>query len=164
MCMCMNVYISMYIRNLDVPNGQHTHDARNTRWRRVLGCLKLQVIFCRRAANSRGCLQKMTYQDKASCDSRPPCNKHVDSVLAHVKMLRKPFCPMWLARTCGLPITCLTYYICMSHWAYTCYFVDRYGTCVLHICNACILYLQCALRMQYVSRMCRAYVQGGEDS
>ena len=42
-----------------------------TGWRTPLGCLKLQVIFCKRAANYRALLRKMTFEDKASYDSTP---------------------------------------------------------------------------------------------
>jgi len=45
----------------------------DTGWRRPIGCLKLQVIFRKRATNYRALLQKMTYKDKASYDSTPPC-------------------------------------------------------------------------------------------
>ena len=34
---------------------------------------KLRVIFCRRATNYRALLRIMTYEDKASYDSTPPC-------------------------------------------------------------------------------------------
>jgi len=44
-----------------------------TGWRKPIGCLKLQVIFCKRATNYRALSQKMTYEDKASNDSTPPC-------------------------------------------------------------------------------------------
>jgi len=37
-----------------------------TGWRRLIGCLKLQVIFRKRATNYRALLWKMTYEDKAS--------------------------------------------------------------------------------------------------
>ena len=37
-------------------------------------CLKLQVIFHRRVTNDRALLQKMTYKDKASYGSSPPCS------------------------------------------------------------------------------------------
>ena len=43
-------------------------------WRRPIGCLKLQVIFHQRATNSRALLREMTYKDKASYDSTPPCS------------------------------------------------------------------------------------------
>jgi len=46
---------------------------RVTGWRRSIGCLKLQVIFCKRATNYRALLRKMTYKDKVSYDSTPPC-------------------------------------------------------------------------------------------
>ena len=42
-------------------------------WRRLIGCLKLQVIIRKRATDYRALLQKMTHKDKASYDSTPPC-------------------------------------------------------------------------------------------
>jgi len=45
----------------------------DTGWRRLIGCRKLQVIFRKRANNYRALLLKMTYEDKASDDSTPPC-------------------------------------------------------------------------------------------
>jgi len=46
-----------------------------TGWRRPIGCLKLQVIFRKRATNYRALLREMTYTDKASCGSEPPFSK-----------------------------------------------------------------------------------------
>jgi len=40
--------------------------ARYIGWRRCLGCLTLQVSFCKRATNYRALLQNMAYKDKAS--------------------------------------------------------------------------------------------------
>ena len=37
-----------------------------------IGCLKLQVIFRKRATEYRALLRKMTYEDKASYNSTPP--------------------------------------------------------------------------------------------
>jgi len=45
----------------------------HTGWRRPMGCLKLQVIFRKRATNYRALLRKMTSKHKASCGSSPPC-------------------------------------------------------------------------------------------
>jgi len=45
----------------------------NAGWRRPIGCFKLQVIFRKRAINYRALLRKMTYKDKASYGSSPPC-------------------------------------------------------------------------------------------
>jgi len=44
-----------------------------TGWRRPIGCLKLQVIFRKRATNYRALLWKMTCKDKAFYGSSPPC-------------------------------------------------------------------------------------------
>jgi len=38
-----------------------------------IGCLKLQVSFCKRATNYRVLLRKMTYEEKASYASLTPC-------------------------------------------------------------------------------------------
>ena len=46
----------------------------STGWLRPIGCLKLQVIFHKRATNYRAVLQKMIYEDKASYGSSPPCS------------------------------------------------------------------------------------------
>jgi len=43
-------------------------------WRRLIGCLKSQVISHKRANNYRALLWKITYKDKASYASMPPCN------------------------------------------------------------------------------------------
>jgi len=44
-----------------------------TGWRRLIGCLKFQVIFRKRATNYRALLRKMSCEDKASYGSSPPC-------------------------------------------------------------------------------------------
>jgi len=45
-----------------------------TEWRRPIGCLKLQVIFRKRATNYRALLRKVTCKDEASNGSSPPCS------------------------------------------------------------------------------------------
>jgi len=47
-----------------------------TGWRRPIGCLKLQVNFRKRAIQYRALLREMTYKDKASYGSSPPCITH----------------------------------------------------------------------------------------
>jgi len=44
-----------------------------TGWRRPIGCLKLKVIFRKRATNYRALLRKMSYIDKASYFSTLSC-------------------------------------------------------------------------------------------
>jgi len=46
--------------------------ALHTGWRRLIGCLTLQVIFRKRATNYRALSQKISYKDKASYDPTPP--------------------------------------------------------------------------------------------
>ena len=41
---------------------------------RLIGCLKLQVIFRKRATNHRALLREKTCEDKVSYDSTPPCS------------------------------------------------------------------------------------------
>jgi len=73
----------------------HSIGRLDTGWRRLIGCLKLQVIFRKRATNYRALLRKMTYEDKASYDSTPPCstfNRVVFKSLRYVfKSLRYVF-------------------------------------------------------------------------
>ena len=46
----------------------------DTWWRRPLGCLKLQVIFRKRATYYRALLRKITYEDEAPYDTTPLCS------------------------------------------------------------------------------------------
>jgi len=48
------------------------HDT-GTGWPRPIWCLKLQVMFHKRATKNRALLRKMTCKDKASYGSSPPC-------------------------------------------------------------------------------------------
>jgi len=58
--------------------------AFTTVWRRPIGCLKLQVIFRKRATNYRALLQKMTYKDKASYGSLLPCTAKSALTFLHI--------------------------------------------------------------------------------
>jgi len=46
----------------------------DTGWRKLIGSPKLQIIFHKRATKYRALLRKMTYKDKGSYGSSPPCN------------------------------------------------------------------------------------------
>jgi len=48
-------------------------EATTTLWRRLIGCLKMQVVFRKRATNYRALVRKILYQDKASYGGSPPC-------------------------------------------------------------------------------------------
>jgi len=49
-----------------------------TGWRRLIGSPKLQIISHKRATKYRSLLQKMTYEDKGSYESSPPCTVKKD--------------------------------------------------------------------------------------
>jgi len=50
----------------------YTHD---TGWRRLIGSPKLQISFHKRATKYRSLLREMTYKDKGSYESSPPCTR-----------------------------------------------------------------------------------------
>jgi len=51
----------------------------STGWRRLIGSPKLQIIFHKRATKYRSLLRKMTYKDKGSYESSPPCSDIMNS-------------------------------------------------------------------------------------
>ena len=51
-----------------------------TGWRRLIGSPKLQIIFHKRATKYRSLLRKMTYKDKGSYESSPPCSLLCDGM------------------------------------------------------------------------------------
>ena len=57
----------------DTPKGL-LRNVYITGWRRLIGSPKLQIIFHKRATKYRSLLRKMTYKDKGSYESSPPCN------------------------------------------------------------------------------------------
>jgi len=65
----MYVYVYMYI-HIHTPTYKFIHQA--TGWRRLMGSLKLQIIFHKKATKYRSLLWKMTYKDKGSYESSPP--------------------------------------------------------------------------------------------
>ena len=56
------------------PTWESTLPVTSTGWRRLIGSPKLQIIFHKRATKYRSLLRKMTYKDKGSYGSSPPCN------------------------------------------------------------------------------------------
>jgi len=62
-----------------------------TGWRRLIGSPKLQIISHKRATKYRSLLQKMTYKDKGSYESSPPCTVKKDKLHpTHWKTENKP--------------------------------------------------------------------------
>jgi len=50
----------------------------NTEWQRLIGSPKLQIIFHKRATQYRSLLWRMTYKNKGSYESSPPCTLHTN--------------------------------------------------------------------------------------
>jgi len=63
----------------------------HTGWRRLIGSLKLQIIFHKRATKYRSLLQKMTYKDKGSYESSPACISCADMYY----LMRNLICIRW---------------------------------------------------------------------
>ena len=61
-CMYVHMYVHVYVCMYAC-----------TGWRRLIGSPKLQIIFHKRATKYRSLLRKMTYKDKGSYESSPPC-------------------------------------------------------------------------------------------
>jgi len=71
---------TVYISFVSTPIYLSCSHRASAGWRRLIGSLKLQIIFHKRATKYRSLLRKITHKDKASYDSTPPCN----SVYIHV--------------------------------------------------------------------------------
>jgi len=69
--LCISCMICSFMIN---PNFR----AGATGWRRIIGHLKLQVIFRKRATNYRALLRTVTCKDKTFCGSSPPSTNSIE--------------------------------------------------------------------------------------
>jgi len=67
---------------------QHRQYNCRTGWRRLIGSPKLQIIFHKRATKYKSLLRKITYKDKGSYESSPPCSK-VSGLARHKRLTTK---------------------------------------------------------------------------
>jgi len=114
MYMFLCLYMNIFIYTVD------------TGCRRPIGCLKLQVIFQKRATNYRILLREMTSKDKASCRSPPPCVQEQTNIC------------MYLYMYIGICIYIYIYmYICYIYvFTYTYMYIYTY----IHICIYTYIY------------------------
>ena len=82
---CIDIHVDVYIRT------------SCTKWRRLIGSPKLQIIFHKRAIKYRLLLRKMTCTDKGSYESSPPysserCRVHVSVVLRNLYKMHDTLC------------------------------------------------------------------------
>ena len=116
--MCHDSYVTWLISICDMT---HSYEYRcvptahgTIEWRRLIASPKLQIILHKRAIKYRALLRKMTYKDKGSYESSPPCNKDLF------------ICVPWLIYTCDMThsymrrdsFLCVTWLIHMDTGAY----------------------------------------------
>jgi len=107
--------------------GMYQSYTWNTGWRRLIGSPKLQIIFHKRATKYRALLRKMTYKDKGSYESSPPCTPRVKIRVKYTECKNVLcVCVAWLNNMCDVtdsyvwPVSVIyvTWHIdvcCMSH-------------------------------------------------
>jgi len=61
-----------------------------TGWRRLIGSPKLQIILHKRATKYRALLRKITYKDKGSYESSPPCMFSKTCLLDQFSVVKEP--------------------------------------------------------------------------
>ena len=80
-----------------------------TGWRRLIGSPELQIIFHKRATKYRSLLQEMTYKDKGSYESSPPCTN------------------TWYSARCVCVCECMCICVCVFLCAMWVYISWRHG-------------------------------------
>jgi len=68
--------------SMTAQGKRHVSHVTTTGWRRLIWSPKIQIIFHKRATKYKSLLQKMTYKDKGSHESSPPCT--CDRHMTHV--------------------------------------------------------------------------------
>jgi len=92
-----------------------------TGWRRLIGSPKLQIIFHKRATKHSSFLWKMTYKDKGSYESSPPCMWH--RTATHCQKLEHT------ATHCNTLQHTATHCNTLQHIATHCNTLPKTGTC-----------------------------------
>ena len=111
MYVCSNVCMCVGIVLAGLTSHHTCMYTYSTGWRGPTGCLNLQVIFRKRANNSGALLRKMTYEDKASCGSWPPCITTCMNVPMKVRwMTRMSHIPLliWMSHVTHVDKSCLS--------------------------------------------------------
>jgi len=70
MCMWIRIYVYAYLHVWIIYMNTYIR----TGWQSLIGSLKLQITFHKRATRYTSLLRKMTYKDKRSYESSPPCS------------------------------------------------------------------------------------------
>jgi len=140
--------------------GANSNLLRNARWnlhrgwRRLIGSPKLQINFHKRATKYMSLLRKITYKDKGSNESSPPCLSCTDGY-------RADFCEfhIWCSHMMQIKCYCTFVYVYTYVYIYVwiCIHV-RHSTWMLkRHCNTCVathvwygntyLYMRCGFQV-----------------
>ena len=85
-CAAVEVAVCVFLS----PNATAHHSGYlRTRWRRLIGSPKLQTIFHKRATKYMSLLRKLTYKDKGSYESSPPCSHQQDVSAKNLRARQK---------------------------------------------------------------------------
>jgi len=71
----LKVLYSIYSQSRVILSSVLILHSLSTGWRRLIASPKLQITFHKRATKYRSLLRKMTYKDKGSYESSPPCSE-----------------------------------------------------------------------------------------
>ena len=123
----MRICICAYLYTYQCIHTEH----QDTGQRRSIGCLRLQVMFRKRATNYRALLRKTTYKDKASYDFTPHCNNQdPQRMCIYIYM---PMCIhkyTYIQKALKTAMRPLRYVqICINPYSYTCTYLYTY-TCI----------------------------------
>jgi len=90
-CLCVRTYVHTYVYVYACMHVSEYACIQNiscallclpcTGWRRLIGSHKWQIIFHKRATKYRSLLREMTYKNKGSYESSPPCIEHVSKCM-----------------------------------------------------------------------------------
>ena len=110
----------------------------NTGWRRLIGCLQLQLIFCKKATEYWALLRKSTYKDKAYYGSLPLCSMNTMYIaepwLESCHTYEWVMSHIWMSHVTHMNESCHIYEWVMSHiW-------HNSGQYVAHINKSCVTY------------------------
>ena len=131
-------------------------------WRRHIGSPKLQIIVHKRAIKYRSLLREMTYKDKGSYESSPPCMRLVavvsfeSPILEYCDWSRQcmmidaydSFCVAVCAAVCCSVLQCVAVCCSQNCTEWVIYLLAFTVLCctVLHCAAVCCSVLQCVLR------------------
>jgi len=102
-----------------------------TRWQRCIGGLEWQVSFRKRATNYWAVLREMTYQDKASYGSSPPCTSLLISIRKRTAYMIWLFCGKRLVKIRHPSSRWQRHISCPRRWVIFIGLFYRYGRALL---------------------------------